>query len=236
MVPSLEVSDAEKETVESFNALTRSPILFHADRNNHWHFAARPISDKGCCLFATHPATNRTYIEGPFVLSASEPLDKWAVCIVPQLLSLFTYSTYSSSTHDSHGTECGGLNRAPWTWSTTNEELAIACERRLREVGVKEELCHVGWSKKGEEALDKQAKVWAAHLAEASKNPRSQTRHWEGIRMSNLLSNRDATGDDQQPFPMAFEDGCDTKYNMKKSPPESAQSAAPIPSVDDELD
>ena len=238
IIPSLEVKDAEKLVVEAFNELPRSPILFHANRNNHWHFAARPISDTGSCLFATHPATNRTYIEGPFQLSAAEPLDKWAACIVPYLLSLFITSTYSSSTHDSHGTECGGMTRAPWTWSTTNEELAIACEKRLREVGVKEELCHVGWSKKGEEALEKQSVQWAISLAEANKNPRSLTRTWQGIRQSNMLSNRDATGDDQhsEPFPMAFEDGHDTKYNMNKAPFEATQSTDTIPAIADELD
>jgi MYND finger len=238
IIPSLPVKEDEKPIVAAFNQLSRSPILFHANRNNHWHFAARPISEKGCCLFATHPATNRTYIEGPFYLSANEPLDKWAACIVPHLLSLFVISTYSSDSHDSHGTQCGGLKRAPWTWSTTNSELAVACEKRLREVGVKEDLCHVGWSKTGEEALEKQATYWATSLAEANKNPLSRTRTWEGMRLSNMLSNTDATGDDQHsdPFPMAFEDGYDTKYNMKKPTSQEAGPTDTIPSVDDDID
>lgn len=244
VIPTLDVSEAEKSIVEKFNELSRAPILLHESRNNHWHFSARPISDKGSCLFATHPATSRTYIEGPFHLSADESLTAWAACIVPYLLSLFIVGTYSSSTHDSHGTELGGQVRAPWTWSTTNEELAIACERRLREVGVRDELCHVGWSSKGEEALEKQSVLWATQLAEANKNPRSLTRTWEGIRRSNMMSNRDASGDDErsEPFPMAFEDGHNTKFNMKKeatssvSGEASAASKESVPPIEDELD
>lgn len=103
IVPSLPVKEDEKPIVEALNRLSRSPIFLHTNRNNHWHFVARPISEEGSCLFATHPASNRTYIAGAFYLSANAPQDRWAACIVSYLLFLFpqtlTLQTPMASSH-----------------------------------------------------------------------------------------------------------------------------------------
>ena len=120
----------------TFNSLPRQKFAPSGQMPNHWHFSIRHVAlePPGDLLFILNPGARYIHVEGPApMLSLSTPAAQ-AEVIVPLLLKAF---------NGGMGNPPSAPRLAPWTWSTTNSDLARAVEARLSQLGVKEEVTKV---------------------------------------------------------------------------------------------
>lgn len=123
--------------VSTFNSLPRPTVSPSKMVTNHWHFTVRhvPLQPPGDLVFFVNPPSGNVHAEGPEQILSLPTAAAKADVIVPFLLKAFINNI---------GTHVGIASpSAPWSWATDDEQLARAVETKLKELGVKEELCTV---------------------------------------------------------------------------------------------
>ena len=149
------MSSITEINLHQFNALRR-PEFDPWGAPNHCHFGVKTLPlIGGDAIFLVNPFNAHSHLEGRSRI-ASLPPDNQAKIIVPLLLEFFV-------THDADGDLIHQLYHdhspwAPWSWSTTDEPLAKAISKRLREIGVRKDLCTVSVSTP--EQLRKAERCW----------------------------------------------------------------------------
>lgn len=135
-------AEAEAAVVQAFNNLPRPEKSPSGQVPNHWYFSIRHVDldPPGDLVHLVQPNSHYIHCAGPTdILGLRSPAAK-ADVIVPLLLDSFIQGI---STDPKGAPEPGVPAYAPWTWATKDPQLAKAIEKRLKEVGVKEELCTV---------------------------------------------------------------------------------------------
>lgn len=128
--------------VQEFNALFRPEVDAWGIPNNY-HFAVKKLPIlAGEAVFVVNPYNAHNHSEGRTLITSLSPDDQ-AKVIVPLILEAFV-SRFDAGTSLIHQMHDNCFPWAPWTWSTTDEVLATAVSNRLRELGVRSELCNVG--------------------------------------------------------------------------------------------
>lgn len=119
--------------VTTFNNLRRQPLAPSGQVANHWHFMIQcvPLQPPGEVLFLVNPKARYVHIEGPMRLTPPATTAAKAKAIVPLLLKAFTSGM---------GAPPEIPRLAPWTWATTDSELAREVGKELEAVGVRPEL------------------------------------------------------------------------------------------------
>lgn len=148
------VPEAEAAVVQAFNNLTR-PEKSPSGRPNHWHFTIRHVDldPPGDLVHLVNPNTHFTHCAGPTQILSLPSRTVQADAIVPLLLDSFIQGI----TTDPDGNPAPDISAfAPWTWATPDPELAKAIEKKLKEVGVKEELCTVQLGDKEQEHVSEE--------------------------------------------------------------------------------
>lgn len=143
-----------QQLVQEFNSLPRTPKTPSGQVDNHWQFAVHHVAfePSGDLLYMINPGSLYIHSEGPAQITSLATVEEQAELIVPMLLEAFV-SCMGMRLQDPR-TKAQG----PWSWGTEDEKLAKALERRLRAVGVREELCEV---KVGdEESIKIEKKNW----------------------------------------------------------------------------
>lgn len=132
--------------VETYNSLPRPKLSPSGAVPNHWHFSIRhvPLEPPGDLLFILNPGSRYIHVEGPVPVLSSQPLAVQANIIAPLLVKAFVSGM---------GAPSSTPRSAPYTWSTTNMELARAVSRKLSELGVKEEITKIGTGEPEEEKV-----------------------------------------------------------------------------------
>ena len=114
--------------------------------SNHWHFSVRPVDlePPGDLLFILNPESRHIQMEGPQSILMLSTAEAQATVIAPLLLKAFN-----------GGMDVGSDSPkvAPWSWSTTSQELAKAVSARLQAMGVSKESTKVGVGKVEEERV-----------------------------------------------------------------------------------
>jgi len=122
--------------VQAFNNLPRSPKTQSGLVDNHWQFAVHhvPREPPGDILHLVNPGSFYQHSEGPAQILSAPNVAARAEIVLPLLLRAFVNSM--GLQNDPRVTPL-----APWSWGTDSEELAKTLEERLKEVGVRKELC-----------------------------------------------------------------------------------------------
>lgn len=149
--------EAEAAVVQAFNNLSR-PEKSPSGLPNHWHFTVRHVDlqPPGDLVHIVNPNSHYTHCAGPTQILSLPSRAAQADAVVPLLLDSFIQGI----TTDPSGKPAPEMTAfAPWTWATSDRELAKAVEKRLGEVGVKKELCTVQPGNKEDERVSDGA--WA---------------------------------------------------------------------------
>ncbi len=125
--------------VKAFNNLSRSPKTPSGQVDNHWQFAVHHVAlaPPGDLLHLINPGSFLTHTEGPAQIFIRPSTATQADLILPLLLRPFVTSMGASS-DDSQVAPF-----APWSWGTSDKNLAKALEERLISAGVRRELCNI---------------------------------------------------------------------------------------------
>ena len=125
--------------VQTFNSLPRQKLAPSGAVPNHWHFSIRhvPLEPPGDLLFILNPKARYVHVEGPATILSLKSPTAQAQVVAPLLLKAFNHGL---------GSDSEAPKIAPWTWSTTDPELARALEARLKDLGVREDVRKVGTS------------------------------------------------------------------------------------------
>jgi hypothetical protein len=138
-------------TVDAFNNLIRSKLLPMQPNTlpidvatNHWDFCVRHIplgfESPGDYLQIVQHDLYFDHCEPPTQILSLPTLAAQAEVIVPMLLGAFVRGMLTEGWHP----DVPALPPfAPWSWSTNDAALARCIEVRLRELGVRPELCTV---------------------------------------------------------------------------------------------
>lgn len=130
--------------LRQFNELFR-PEYDAWNMRNHYHFAVKKLPVlAGEAVFLVNPYNAHNHSEGRSLITSLSPEDQ-AKVIVPLLLEAFV-GRFEAGTAMIHQMHDNCLPWAPWSWSTTDQVLANAVSARLREIGVRSELCNVAVS------------------------------------------------------------------------------------------
>ena len=137
--------------VQAFNRLPR-PQTTPSGFPNCWHFTIKtlPMNPPDDLVFLVHLPSGQSIQEGRTKIhTLPSPVTK-AKVIAPLLLEAFVASLASGA----HGEPIPGVSAyAPWEWSTRDKKLAKALEKRLKELGVRNELCTVHVASESDEIL-----------------------------------------------------------------------------------
>ncbi|KAJ5903557.1 hypothetical protein N7504_005940 [Penicillium tannophilum] len=135
------MSSVTATRVRAFNALRR-PQFGVGDIPNHYHFSVRSLPMvPGNAVFLANPFNGHRHTEGRTRITPLSP-EEQANVIVPLLLESFV-TRFDSDHQLQFVMEDSMTPWAPWSWSTTDEDLARAVSNRLAAVGVRPELCTV---------------------------------------------------------------------------------------------
>ncbi|TVY48091.1 hypothetical protein LOCC1_G002055 [Lachnellula occidentalis] len=172
--------DALKTTVQAFNALPRMQDMPVSNvptgpGPNHWHFSVRQVGhelDPPDVVYLVSPDNAMMHVAAPAqgspILSLPTLADQ-ADMVVLLLLGSFVKGVLK-------GSQAHHAKFAPWSWSCNEATLAEAVEKKLKDHGVREEMCIV---RHGNEAENKLCEgVWAMmknHLV-ASSHARNDAR------------------------------------------------------------
>ena len=141
-----------QELVRAFNKLPRSPKTPSGLVDDHWHFTVRhvPLKPPGDLLHLVNPPSEYTHTEGPAQILSIDSTASRADVVLPMLLRTFVNNMGVSDPRFAP--------RAPWSWGTGDEDLAKELERKLKQVGVRSELCTI---KVGDEkSMEISDQVW----------------------------------------------------------------------------
>lgn len=155
--------DALKTTVQAFNALPRRKVIPASEAPtglgpNHWHFSLRKVGhrlDPPDCVYLVSPENEMMHVAAPDqgspILSLPTLSDQ-ADMVVFLLLGAFVKGVLKGN-HAHHA------KFAPWSWSCNDASLAQTVENKLKEYGVREEMCIVQHGTEAENELCEG--VWA---------------------------------------------------------------------------
>ncbi|TVY20665.1 hypothetical protein LARI1_G001186 [Lachnellula arida] len=155
--------DALKTTVEAFNALPRRKVIPASEAPtglgpNHWHFSLRNVGNRlnpPDVVYLVSPENEMIHVAAPDkgspILSLPTLADK-ADMVVFLLLGSFVKGVLKGN-HAHHA------KFAPWSWSCNDAALAQTVEKKLKEYGVREEMCIVQHGTEAENELCEG--VWA---------------------------------------------------------------------------
>jgi hypothetical protein len=132
--------------VQTFNSLPREQSAPSGIVSNHWHFSIRhvPLEPPGDLVFVLNPEARYIHVEGPRTILALPTATAQAEVIAPLLLKAF---------NEGLGTPPATPKLAPWTWSTTTQELATAVGAKLKDMGVRQDLIQIGHGNAMEEQI-----------------------------------------------------------------------------------
>ncbi|TVY35480.1 hypothetical protein LSUB1_G004598 [Lachnellula subtilissima] len=154
---------ALKTTIQAFNVLPRRktvPVSMvpTGPGPNHWHFSLRKVShslDPPDVVYLVSPENGLMHVGAPAqgspILSLPTLADQ-ADMVVLLLLGSFVKGVLKGD-HAHHA------KFAPWSWSCNDEALAKIVENKLKEYGVREEMCIVHYGNVAENELCEG--VWA---------------------------------------------------------------------------
>jgi hypothetical protein len=139
---------SSNDLVVSFNALPREQLTPSGLARNHWHFSIRhvPLPPAGDLLYIINPESRFIHVEAPAQLLSLATATERAALVVPMLLNAFLSNM---AVGPSPVRPIG----APWSWATSDRELATAVEARLKELGVRKELQSVQVGKDDEDRI-----------------------------------------------------------------------------------
>ncbi|KAL1998827.1 hypothetical protein VTN02DRAFT_5511 [Thermoascus thermophilus] len=136
-------------TVQAFNHLPR-PRTTPTGLPNHWYFTVRhvPLNPPGDLVHLVHPPSEYIHCAGPRpILSLPSPAAQ-ADVVVPLLLESFVSGMMGKGPD---GERLSTPVFAPWSWGTKDAGLARAIEAKLKDIGVREELCTVQYGSRDDE-------------------------------------------------------------------------------------
>ncbi|RJE23429.1 hypothetical protein PHISCL_04237 [Aspergillus sclerotialis] len=137
--------------VQALNKLPR-PKTTPSGFPNCWHFTIKtlPMNPPDDLDFLVHLPSGQSIEEGRTKIhTLPSPVAK-AKVITPLLLEAFVASLATGA----HGETIPGVSAfVPWEWSTRDKKLAKALEKRLKELGVRNELCTVHVATERDEIL-----------------------------------------------------------------------------------
>jgi MYND finger len=138
--------------VAAFNQLPRPKQIPSGPVPNHWYFTIRhvPLDPPADIVQIIHPQSRFQHSGGPTQINSLSSLRERVNVIIPLLLEEFIKGLdrdpLGNPTPNSNGL-------APWTWSTKDAELARALEARMKQLGVKKELCVIKASTQEDEDI-----------------------------------------------------------------------------------
>ena len=150
----------EPAVVQAFNNLPR-PQTTPTNLPNHWYFTIRHVdlNPPGDLVHLVNPQSHYIHCAGPTqILPLPSPTAK-ANTIVPLLLDSFIQGINTGPDKEPLPDMPAF---APWSWGTKDPELAKAIEKKLKEVGVKKELCTVQLGTKEQE--DVSDETWTGFM------------------------------------------------------------------------
>ena len=137
--------------IQAFNRLPR-PETTPSGYPNYWHITIRtlPMNPPDDLVFLVNLPSGKSIQEGKTKIhSLPSPVAK-AKVIAPLLLEAFVASLPTGA----HGEPIPGVEAfAPWEWSIRDKKIAKALEKRLKELGVRNDLCRVRVAPEADEDL-----------------------------------------------------------------------------------
>ncbi|KAK7186162.1 hypothetical protein DPSP01_000769 [Paraphaeosphaeria sporulosa] len=125
------------DVVSAFKRLSR-PQTTPTGLPNHWVFQSRhvPLEPPGDLVVAVHPQSRYQLTAGPFQLTTTLTTKERAEKVLPHLLQVFINEVQGPD---------GSIveSKAPWSWSTTDEALAMALKPLFSQHGFPEELQNI---------------------------------------------------------------------------------------------
>lgn len=151
-------------TVQAFNNLPR-PRTTPTGLPNHWYFTIRhvPLNPPGDLVHLVHPQSEYIHCAGPRqILSLPSPAAQADVVV-----SLLLESFVSDMNKGPNGERLNTPIFAPWSWGTKDAELARAIEAKLKDIGVRKELCTVQYGSREDENISNES--WSGFFSQLTK-------------------------------------------------------------------
>jgi hypothetical protein len=145
-------------TVAAFNQLPRHEKVPSGLASNHWYFAIRyvPLHPPGDMLHIIHPESRYVVTAGPAQINSLPSMSAKVDLVIRLLLDTFVKGT----SRDPSGRPLSDTPPiAPWAWGCNDAELVKALEPRMKDLGVRKELCTVQVGTKEDEDVGKEE--WA---------------------------------------------------------------------------
>lgn len=137
--------------VQAFNDLPQNQTT-PGGLLNHWYFSVRhvPLCPPGDLVHFIHPSSGLTHCEGPRQILSLPSLEDQVDVIAPLLLNAFIWGLGGGPNGERVPKR---LLSAPLSWSTKDQTLAVALGKKLQSMGVRQELCSIGWGNGYEDGL-----------------------------------------------------------------------------------